>query len=259
MNMSSTDHPSMDFHIVTLFPAFFAGPFSTGILGRAIDACKIGVQFYHLADFKEERKRVDDIPYGGGPGMVIRPEVAARAIEAAKSSIAALHAHAVHAPQAPHAAHVRKIPVIHFSPRGKPFTQASAERLASHPGPVILLCGRYEGIDQRVIDLHVTHEYRIGDTVVTGGETPALFLIDAVSRLIPGVLGNDASTSEESFSRTLGRRNAEYPCYTRPELWRDRKVPEVLISGNHKNIREWRSANITVRHARKPQKPRKDS
>jgi tRNA (guanine37-N1)-methyltransferase len=219
------------YHVITLFPDFFKGPLDTGILARAGVEKAFDVRFYHLAEFKEApNKRVDDILYGGGAGMVYRPEVIARAIEQARLD----------------AGTGSKTKVIHFTPRGKRFTQAGAERFArkGRDSHLILLCGRYEGIDQRVIDGFVDLELRVGDVVLSGGEYAALFFMDAVTRLIPGVLGNDDSIHEESFSRKLGRKNREYPQYTRPGVWRGKKVPDVLVSGDHKKIEEWRKLNL---------------
>lgn len=212
---------SVQFHIITLFPDFFTGPLTTGVLGRAQEEKHIQVHFHYLVDFLENpKKRVDDIPYGGGAGMVLRPEVVARAIEHAKTI----------APTAP---------VIHFSPRGKRFTQAKAETFSTKYDHYILLCGRYEGIDQRVIEAFVDTELCVGDVILSGGEFPALFFIDSITRLIPGVLGNHESFEEESFSKSLGRKK-EYPHYTRPEIWRNIPIPDVLKSGHHNNIEKWR-------------------
>lgn len=216
----------MDIHIITLFPAFFTGPTTTGILGRALADEHVRLFFYPLADYKEApNRRVDDVPYGGGAGMLLRPEPVARALEAAKKA-------------APHA------PVLHFTPRGRRFTQHAAETLKKRHESLILLCGRYEGIDERVLENYVDMHFCIGDAVLSGGEFPALFLIDAVTRLLPGVLGNDDSPEEESFSKKLGRKK-EYPHFTRPEVWRGKRVPETLLSGHHKNIATWRKKHLS--------------
>jgi len=215
----------MEFHIITLFPEFFDSPLSVGILGEAVSQGLITVHTHHLVDFKEDpKKRVDDVPYGGGAGMVMRPEPVARAIEHVKEQ----HG---------------DFPVIYFTPRGKNFTQSRAEGLAHTTTGAILLCGRYEGVDQRVIESHVDIELQVGSTILTGGEFPALLYIDTLARLVPGVLGNEDSHQEESFSKVLGRKK-EYPHYTRPENWRGQSVPEVLLSGHHKKIREWRLNNL---------------
>lgn len=216
----------MEFHVITLFPDFFDGPLSTGILGRAMEDDLATVHFYHLVNYKEDpKKRVDDVPYGGGAGMLLRAEPVARAIEDAKK----------HAPDAP---------VIHFTPRGKRFKQSVAETIVKKHERLILLCGRYEGIDERVLEEYVDMHLCVGDAVLSGGEFAALYLIDAVTRLLPGVLGNEDSPEEESFSRVLGRKR-EYPHYTRPEEWRGKKVPETLLSGHHKNIDTWRKNRLS--------------
>ncbi len=217
----------MKFHIITLFPDFFTSPLQAGVLGRAMAEKSIEVECYHLVDFLDDpKKRVDDIPYGGGAGMVIRPEVVATAIE-----------------------HIwkkegKQIPVIHFSPRGKKYSQAQAEQRVKSDQEYILLCGRYEGIDQRVIESHVTMEYCVGEVILSGGEFPALYFIDSIARLVPGVLGNQESHEEDSFSKSIGRKK-EYPHYTRPEMWRNHPIPEVLKSGHHKNIETWRKESLT--------------
>ncbi len=215
----------MRFDILTMFPDFFTSPLQAGVLGSACESGLIETHMHHLVDFLESpKKRVDDTPYGGGAGMVFRPEPVARAVEFAKE-------------QSP------KAPVIHFSPRGKKLTQARLEGLVKKHSEFILLCGRYEGIDQRVLDMYVDEEYCVGDTILSGGEFPALLFIDSIARLIPGVLGNEASHQEESFSKELGRKK-EYPHYTKPEIWRGVAVPEVLVSGHHARIKEWRERNL---------------
>lgn len=238
----------MHFHIITMFPQFFESPLKTGILGKALEDKKVEVSFYHLVDYKEApNKRIDDTPFGGGAGMLFRPEPVARAIEAVKEKI-----HGLESPRPPFSrgsqknleSRISSVPVIHFSPRGKKFTQAQAEKVSEKYEDIILLCGRYEGIDQRVLDMYVNMEFCVGDAILTGGEYPALFLIDAVTRLLPGILGNEESPEEESFSKQFGRKK-EYPHYTRPEEWRGIKVPDILMSGHHKNIAEWRKKNLS--------------
>lgn len=232
----------MHFHIITMFPDFFTSPLKTGILGKSIEDKKVEISFYHLVDYKEApNKRIDDTPFGGGAGMLFRPEPVARAIEAVKKRL--------ESPQPPLSRGSNneglnpKIPVIHFTPRGKKFTQAKAEKLSTSYKDIILLCGRYEGIDQRVLDMYVDMEFCVGDAILTGGEYPALFLIDAVSRLLPGILGNEDSPEEESFSKQFGRKK-EYPHYTRPEEWRGIPVPDILMSGHHKKIKQWRHEHL---------------
>lgn len=216
----------MEFHVITLFPDFFEGPITTGILGRAFEDDLVTIHFYHLVDYKETpKRRVDDVPYGGGAGMLLRAEPVARAIEDAKS----------YAPDAP---------VIHFTPRGKRFSQSVAEGLIKKHDAVILLCGRYEGIDERVLEEFVDINLCVGDAILSGGEFAAIYLIDALTRLVPGVLGNEDSPEEESFSKALGRKK-EYPHYTRPDEWRGKKVPEILLSGHHRKIGDWRKGKLT--------------
>lgn len=225
-----------------MFPQFFESPLKTGILGKAVEDKKVEVSFYHLVEYKEApNKRIDDTPFGGGAGMLFRPEPVARAIEAVKEKIAELQS-----PQPPLSRRSKSLSVlvIHFTPRGKRYTQARAEKISSKYEHVILLCGRYEGIDQRVLDMYVDMEFCIGEAILTGGEYPALFLIDSVTRLLPGILGNEESPEEESFSKQFGRKK-EYPHYTRPEEWRGVKVPDVLMSGHHKNISEWRKKQLS--------------
>lgn len=217
----------MEFHIITLFPHFFESPLHTGILGRALEDGHASVHFYALPDYKESQKhRLDDIPYGGGAGMLMRAEPLARAIDAVKEIVGS------------------DCPVIHFTPRGRKFKQSVAERIRNKHDKVILLCGRYEGIDERLLDTYVDMHLCVGDAILTGGEYPALFFVDAITRLLPGVLGNEDSPEEESFSKELGRKK-EYPHYTRPEEWRGLKVPPVLLSGHHKNIKDWRHNHLS--------------
>lgn len=216
----------MEYHIISLFPDFFTGPFTTGILGRALEDDFATVHYYPLVNYKESpKRRVDDVPYGGGAGMLLRPEPVALAIEDAKK-------------------HVPDAPVVHFTPRGKRFTQHIAEGFAKKQDAVILLCGRYEGIDERVLEEFVDVHLCVGDAVLSGGEFAALFFVDAITRLLPGVLGNEDSPEEESFSKKLGRKK-EYPHYTRPDIWRGKKVPDTLISGHHKNIETWRHDRLS--------------
>jgi len=207
----------MKFQILTLFPAMFQGPLTESILRRGVESGAIGVDLHNIRDFALDRHRtVDDAPYGGGAGMVMKVEPLAACVEAVKS-------------QAPRAR------VILTSPRGEPFTQAVARELAAEDG-LIILCGRYEGIDERVRELYVDRELSIGDFVLTGGELAAMVIVDAVSRLVPGVLGSEESALDESFSDGL----LEYPQYTRPPEFRGLTVPPVLLSGNHREIDRWR-------------------
>ena len=205
----------MKFDVLTLFPEMFEG-LNKSILGRAIEKDLININLVNIRDFsKDKHKKVDDTPYGGGAGMVMRPDVVYDAIKSV---------------QDPNAK------VIYMTPQGKVLNQEKVESLSKEQH-LIILCGHYEGIDQRVIDEINPEEISIGDYVLTGGEIPAMVLIDSVSRYVEGVL-NEESTSEESFSTGL----LEYPQYTRPEVFMNREVPEVLKSGHHENIRKWRRA-----------------
>lgn len=203
----------MKFDVLTLFPEMF-NVLSESIIGRAKEKGLINVNFINIRDFsKNKHKKVDDTPYGGGAGMVIQPDVVYDAYKSIKDE---------------------KAKVIYMSPQGKKLDQKKVEELSKQEH-LILLCGHYEGIDQRVIDKIVDEEISIGDYVLTGGELPAMVLIDSVSRYVKGVLKDD-STKEESFSQGL----LEYPQYTRPEIFEDQQVPEVLLSGHHENIDKWR-------------------
>ena len=203
----------MKFDVLTLFPEMFKS-LDESIIGRAVEKGLIEINLINIRDFsKNKHKKVDDTPYGGGAGMVMMPDVVYDAYSSVKDD---------------------KAKVIYLSPQGKVLNQDKVKEL-SKENHLILLCGHYEGIDQRVLDEIVDEEISIGDYVLTGGELPAMVLIDSVSRYVQGVLSED-STNEESFSSNL----LEYPQYTRPEEFRGKKVPEVLISGHHENIRKWR-------------------
>ena len=204
----------MKFDVLTLLPEMFES-LNESIIGRAKEKGLIEINLINIRDFsKDKHKKVDDTPYGGGAGMVIRPDVVYDAYSSIKDR--------------------ENAKVIHLSPQGKVLNQEKVKEL-SNENHLILLCGHYEGIDQRVLDEIVDEEISIGDYVLTGGELPAMVVIDSVSRYVKGVLNNE-SIKEESFSNNL----LEYPQYTRPEEFRGRKVPEVLISGHHENIKNWR-------------------
>lgn len=214
------------FDVITLFPEMFQGVFNESILKRAIELKKIDVRIHQLRDFaKNKWRKVDDRPFGGGAGMVMACQPLFDAVKKIKGKSK------------------KPIPVIYFSPRGEKLCQPLVEQYANKLERVILVCGHYEGVDQRFIDACVTKELSIGDYVLTGGELPAMVLIDAVSRLIPGVVGKEASVHEESFSESLGRKK-EYPHYTQPADFRGMKVPDVLLTGHHGKIREWRLGQI---------------
>ena len=201
--------------VVTLFPRSFPGTLGMSICGKALDRGIWALKTLDIRDFAVDRhKTVDSSPYGGGPGMVLRPDVLDRTLEA-----------------------ISDVPGrrICLSPRGRRFDQAFAKELAHEPG-VVLVCGRYEGIDQRVIEAREMEEVSLGDFVLTGGEIAAQALLDATVRLLPGVIGSEQGLDEESFEDGL----LEYPQYTHPKIWKGRSVPEVLLSGNHKKITEWK-------------------
>lgn len=201
-------------HILTLFPEFFESPFSVSIIKRAIERKLIQIEMINIRDFsRDKHKKVDDYPYGGGCGMVMKPEPIFEAVEFAKKAI-----------------DTQDRRIILLSPQGKVFNQEMAREL-SQEEHLIFICGHYEGIDERVKTL-VTDEVSIGDFVLTGGEIPALTIVDATARFIPGVLGSSESFQDESFCDGV----LEYPQYTRPEVYRSLKVPEVLLSGNHGEI-----------------------
>lgn len=202
--------------VLTLFPEIFPGPLAYALAGRALSRGIWSLHPVNIRDFATDRHRsVDDAPFGGGPGMVMRPDV----VDAALASVA------------------DDRPCVFLTPRGSPFTQADAQRYAAAPG-LILLCGRYEGVDQRVIEANAMEEKSIGDYVLSGGELPALVVLDAAVRLLPGVMGAADSATEESFSSHL----LEYPHYTRPAEWQGRCVPDVLLSGHHAAVAAWRRA-----------------
>ena len=208
-------------HIITLFPDVFPGVLQASLTGKALDQGLWRLQTFDLRSFGEGKHRdVDDTPAGGGAGMVLRADVLDRAMQAATTPL----------PR-------DRWPVIYLSPRGKPFTQADAQRLSKCAG-LTLLCGRFEGVDQRFLDYLAVEEISLGDFVLTGGEIAAQAVLDATVRLLPGVLGNHASTEEESFSAGL----LEFPQYTRPAVWRDLPIPPVLQSGNHGEVAKWRRA-----------------
>ncbi len=207
------------FHVLTIFPAMFASPFSEGIMARAIANELVEVRPHDIRDHARDNHRtVDDYPFGGGPGMLMKAAPLFDAVEAARSS-----------------ARNPDCPVILLSPQGRPLTQAAVEELARVP-EMVLVCGRYEGVDERVRDHLVTDEISIGDYVLSGGELAAMVLIDAVCRLLPGVVGSIASTEDDSFTTGL----IQHPQYTRPAEYRGWRVPDTLLSGNHAEIARWR-------------------
>ncbi|SCI75433.1 tRNA (guanine-N(1)-)-methyltransferase [uncultured Clostridium sp.] len=222
----------MRFHIMTLFPEIFNSYMSESIMKRAVEKGIIEVNIYNIRDFSTNKhKKVDDYPFGGGAGMVMTPQ-----------PIYDTYKHIVDK------FNIKEPRVIYLTPKGKVHSQNIASEMSTFKD-VILLCGHYEGIDQRIIDSIVTDEISIGDYVLTGGELPALILIDSISRLIPGVLNQNESFEEESFKDNL----LEYPHYTRPREFMGMEVPEVLLSGNHKKIDEWRhEKSIEITKERRP-------
>ncbi len=250
----------MRFDIITLFPELFAPLMQTGIIRRAFEPNKDGerdqghspaidVHFTQPRDFADGNyRRIDDRPFGGGPGMLMMAEPLARCVESICSERAALNLPAC--------------PIVLFSPIGQPLNHAVVERYARqddltqpaeqrNPG-AILICGRYEGLDQRFIDTFVTEQLSLGDFVLSGGEIPAMALLDAVARLQPGVLGDDQSHIQDSFNPSTGGL-LDHPHYTRPEVWRGQTVPPVLLSGNHAEINKWRAAQRKeITRARRP-------
>jgi tRNA (guanine37-N1)-methyltransferase len=204
--------------VVTIFPRMIEAGLAEGVVGRARTAGLLDIVVHNLRDFTTDKHHVvDDVPFGGGPGMVLKPEPFFAALAAIRERRGTPGA------------------VILLSPAGERFTQGGARRLAA-TGHIVLLCGRYEGIDERVREALATEELSIGDYVLSGGEVPALAVVDAVARLVPGVVGDDGSVEADSFTRGL----LDYPHYTRPAQYEGRPVPEVLLSGHHAEIRRWR-------------------
>lgn len=218
----------MKFHFLTVFPEYF-GVLDYGIIGRAAREGRFSVNVVNIRDYSTDKHRkTDDYPYGGGAGMVMTPDPIVRATEAADPDHKALR--------------------IYMSPKGEPFKQGMAKELAAYD-ELLFLCGGYEGVDERAIELTVDREISIGDYVLTGGELPALVVMNAVARYIDGVLGSSESTVEESFSSGL----LEYPQYTRPQVYRGLSVPDVLVSGNHAEVDAWRARkSMEITKARRP-------
>ena len=206
------------FHILTLFPKMVMDGLNTSIIGRAIDAGLLEINAVNIRDYSTNKHmKVDDYPYGGGAGLVMQPEPVYRAYKDLTKNMK------------------KKPRVVYLTPQGTTFHQEMAKELAKEE-ELVFLCGHYEGIDERVLEEIITDYVSIGDYVLTGGELPAMVMIDSISRLVPGVLHNDDSAGDESFENGL----LEYPQYTRPPVFLDKEVPEVLLSGHHENIRKWR-------------------
>lgn len=208
----------MHFDILTLFPGLFAGTFEESIIRRARESGLVSIDLHNIREYATGRHKItDDTPYGGGGGMIMKPEPLFDAVEVVLG------------------AEVASVPVILLTPKGRPFSQAVARALSRYPR-LLLICGRYEGVDERVHRYLATDEISIGDYVLSGGEIPAMVIVDAVTRLLPGVLGDPGATFEDSHAEGL----LEYPHYTRPPVFRDHPVPEVLLSGHHAEITRWR-------------------
>ena len=223
----------MHFHIMTLFPEMIMDGLNTSIIGRAVKNGHISIDAVNIRNFAGNKHgQVDDYPYGGGAGMVMQPGPIYRAWEHINDSIQKRKAEA---DGSGNISEARPVRVVYMTPQGRVFNQSIAKELAQEED-LILLCGHYEGVDERVLEMIVTDNLSIGDYVLTGGELPAMVVIDAVSRMVPGVLSNESSGEFETFYNNL----LEYPQYTRPEEFMGKKVPEVLLSGHHKNIEAWR-------------------
>ena len=219
----------MNFHVLTLFPEMIMNGLETSILGRAAAKGIVSFEAVNIRDYTLERHgKVDDYPYGGGAGMVMQAEPIYRAYEALVEKIG------------------KKPRVIYMTPQGQTFNQGIAEDLAKEED-LVFLCGHYEGVDERVLEMIATDYLSAGDYVLTGGELPAMMMIDCISRLVPGVLNNNVSAEFETFHDNL----LEYPQYSRPEEWHGKKVPEVLMSGHHANIEKWRREQSIIRTARR--------
>jgi tRNA (guanine37-N1)-methyltransferase len=216
----------MFFEILTLFPSMFEGVLSESIIKRACEKGLVSIKLVDFRDFTEDKHRtVDDAPYGGGPGMLIKPQPLATVLSASKERLKDL------APQ-----------TIFLTPQGEPLTHERAKKLSGEQA-LILLCGHYQGVDQRIIDHYIDLEISIGDYVLSGGEIPAMALIDSITRLIPGVLGNNDSAPGDSLYEGL----LSAPQYTRPEVFENDRVPEILLSGHHENIRKWQKEQAIAR------------
>jgi len=220
----------MRIDILCLFPEVFVSPLNQSIVKRAAERGLVNIVIHDIRDYTHDKHRTaDDYPYGGGPGMVLKPEPIFEAVEAIKQQPGA-----------------REVPVILLTPQGRLFSQSVAQELALHPH-ITLICGHYEGLDERVCEHLATDEISIGDYVLSGGELAALVAVDAIVRLIPGVLGSEFSADSDSHSNGL----LEYPQYTRPQTYRDWSVPSILLSGNHSEIAQWRRRQAILRTAKR--------
>ncbi|MDC0190035.1 tRNA (guanosine(37)-N1)-methyltransferase TrmD [Rhodospirillales bacterium] len=218
--------------VLTLFPEMFPGPLGCSLAGKALDEGVWALEMLDIRSFADRNHHVvDDTPFGGGAGMIMRADVIDKALDYVSESFSQI-----------------SLPILYLTPRGAPLTQHRVRDLAAGNG-VVIVCGRYEGIDERAIDAWNMEEISLGDYILSGGEPAAISLIDASVRLLPGVMGSDLSQNEESFERGL----LEYPQYTRPRIWRERTVPDVLLSGHHDKVRAWRQTESEkITRARRP-------
>ena len=251
----------MNFHILTLFPEMIEQGLNTSITGRAISNGLLSIEAVNIRDYAfNKHQSVDDYPYGGGAGMLMQAEPVYLAYEAVRKKIAERKPAEAETEEPAEAEQLeekpvtgseeepvkeKKLRVVYLSPQGDVFSQGMAEELAKEED-LVLLCGHYEGIDERVLEEIVTDYVSIGDYVLTGGELPAMVMVDAISRLVPGVLHNNVSAEFESFQDNL----LEYPQYSRPEIWHDRQVPPILLSGHHANVEKWRREQSVIRTAK---------
>ena len=244
---------NIDFYIMTLFPDMVTDGLNTSITGRAAGKGLLSIEAVNIRDYAfNKHNSVDDYPYGGGAGMLMQAEPVYQCYEAVKEKI---RMNRLKKEKKTGAAKVcgeakasdeeRSLRVVYLSPQGRTFCQSMAEEFARED-ELVLLCGHYEGIDERVLEEIVTDYVSVGDYVLTGGELPAMIIVDAVARLVPGVLHNNASAEFESFQDNL----LEYPQYSRPEVWHEKRVPEVLLSGHHANVEKWRREQSVIRTAR---------
>ena len=226
--MRAMADPAWRVAVLTIFPEMFPGPLGHSLAGKALELGRWALETVDIRDFASDKHRsVDDAPFGGGPGMVMKPDIVDRAIRAS---------------------HQGPEPVVFLTPRGRRLDQAMVRGYAERHS-LTLLCGRFEGVDERVVEAHGVEEVSLGDIVLSGGEPAAIALIDAVVRCLPGVIGAEEGLEDESFERGL----LEYPHYTRPADWQGRKVPEVLISGHHERVKAWRQRQAeAVTRARRP-------
>lgn len=241
----------MHFYIMTLFPEMVMQGLSTSIIGRAMDKGILSIDAVNIRDYAfNKHNSVDDYPYGGGAGMLMQAEPVYQAYKAVEEMLISRRGNVCQEERIPdreeeNPRETKKPRVIYLSPQGRTFNQGMAAELAKEQ-ELIFLCGHYEGIDERVVEEIVTDYVSIGDYILTGGELPAMIMVDAISRLVPGVLHNDVSAEFESFQDNL----LEYPQYSRPEIWHDKRVPEILLSGHHGNIEKWRREQSVLRTAK---------